>query len=112
MTFDELAKDLVTDYTINGKDTLKRVKWSLDCLEESFKSMRATDITTDKIQVHIEKRMKEGLSNASIRQNERRILRAQNEEVVEMIGAPGVTRTRGTRIRNPLLYPPELQGQP
>ena len=26
-------------------------------------------------------------------------------------GAPGVTRTRGTRIRNPLLYPPELQGQ-
>ena len=25
-------------------------------------------------------------------------------------GAPGVTRTRGTRIRNPLLYPPELQG--
>ena len=26
------------------------------------------------------------------------------------IGAPGVTRTPGTRIRNPLLYPPELQG--
>ena len=30
----------------------------------------------------------------------------------DVIGAPGVTRTRGTRIRNPLLYPPELQGQP
>ena len=30
--------------------------------------------------------------------------------MVELIGAPGVTRTRGTRIRNPLLYPPELQG--
>ena len=27
-----------------------------------------------------------------------------------LIGAPGVTRTPGTRIRNPLLYPPELQG--
>ncbi len=25
-------------------------------------------------------------------------------------GAPAVTRTRGTRIRNPLLYPPELRG--
>lgn len=24
------------------------------------------------------------------------------------IGAPGVIRTRGTRIRNPELYPPEL----
>ena len=32
-------------------------------------------------------------------------------QVIERIGAPGVTRTRGTRIRNPLLYPPELQGQ-
>jgi hypothetical protein len=26
-------------------------------------------------------------------------------------GAPGVTRTRDTRIRNPVLYPPELRGQ-
>src|SRR4026207_109242 len=24
--------------------------------------------------------------------------------------APGVTRTRGPRIRNPVLYPPELRG--
>jgi hypothetical protein len=27
------------------------------------------------------------------------------------LGAPGVTRTRGTRIRNPVLYPPELRGR-
>jgi hypothetical protein len=26
-------------------------------------------------------------------------------------GAPGVTRTRGTQIRNLVLYPPELRGQ-
>ena len=26
-------------------------------------------------------------------------------------GAPGVSRTRGTRIRNPLLYPSELRGR-
>ena len=31
-------------------------------------------------------------------------------QALEITGAPGVTRTRGTRIRNPLLYPPELQG--
>ena len=29
---------------------------------------------------------------------------------IVFIGAPGVTRTRGTRIRNPSLYPPELRG--
>ena len=66
VTFDALAKDLVTDYTVNGRDTLKRVKWSIDCLKESFGGMRATDITTDKVKLHIEKRMNDGLTNASI----------------------------------------------
>ena len=66
VTFDALSKDLVTDYTVNRRDTLKRVQWSIGCLKESFQGMRATDISTDKIKAHIEKRMKEGLSNASI----------------------------------------------
>ena len=66
VTFDELAKDLLTDYTVNGRDTLKRLQWSIGCLKESFEGMRATDITTDKVKAHIEKRMSEGLSNASI----------------------------------------------
>jgi integrase len=64
--FDDLAKILITDYTINGKDSLKRVVWSIDCLKESFEGMKAPEITTDKIQAHIEKRMRDGLSNASI----------------------------------------------
>ena len=51
-----------------------------------------------------------GHSLGTVDQNEQRILRAQNAQPIERIGAPGVTRTRGTRIRNPLLYPPELQG--
>lgn len=29
---------------------------------------------------------------------------------VTLNGAPGVTRTRGTQIRNLVLYPPELRG--
>lgn len=66
VSFDDLSKDLLTDYEINGRDTLKRAKWSVDCLKKSFQGMRATDITTDRIKAHIEKRMKEGLSNASI----------------------------------------------
>ena len=48
VTFDALAKDIVTDYTVNGRDTLRRVKWSVDCLKESFGGMRAMDITTDR----------------------------------------------------------------
>ena len=41
-----------------------------------------------------------------------KIKRACCQETLDRVSAPGVTRTRGTRIRNPLLYPPELQGQP
>ncbi len=33
------------------------------------------------------------------------------EQSPENIGAPGAIRTRGTRIRNPLLYPAELRGR-
>jgi hypothetical protein len=51
-------------------------------------------------------------SLGTIDQNAQRILRAQHREVIERIGAPGPTRTGGTRIRNPLLCPPELQGRP
>jgi len=57
VSFDDLAKDLVTDYMVNGRDTLKRLQWSIDCLKESFQGMRATDITTDKVKAHIEKRI-------------------------------------------------------
>jgi hypothetical protein len=35
----------------------------------------------------------------------------ESPNLLKIIGAPGPTRTGGTRIRNPLLYPPELQGQ-
>ena len=52
-----------------------------------------------------------GHSLGTIRQNEQWISRAQNMEAIERIGAPGPTRTGDLRIRNPLLYPPELQGQ-
>ena len=31
--------------------------------------------------------------------------------LVEFNGVPGAIRTRGLRIRNPLLYPAELRGQ-
>jgi len=66
VTFGDLAKDFLTDYKVNERDTLKRAKWVVDCLKKSFEEMRATDITTDKIKAHIEKRMDDGLANASI----------------------------------------------
>lgn len=64
--FDDLAKDFVTDYQINGKDSLAEAKRSVGYLKEAFGGMRATDIGTDKIKVYIEKRIENDMSNASI----------------------------------------------
>jgi integrase len=64
--FEDLAKDFLTDYKVNERDTLNRATWVVECLKKSFANMRVTNITTDKIQAHVEKRMEDGLTNASI----------------------------------------------
>jgi hypothetical protein len=64
--FDELAKDFLTDYRINGKDTLDKAKRSVKYLEEFFGGMKAVDIATAKAKTYTEKRLEDGMSNASI----------------------------------------------
>jgi integrase len=64
--FDELAEDLLTDYRINGKRTLDKATCCIGHLKESFEGMRITQITTAKIKEYVDRRMREGLSNASI----------------------------------------------
>lgn len=66
ITFDDLAKDLLTDYRVNGKDTIAKAERSVKYLKEFYGGTKAIDITTDKVKAYIEKRMEEGLSNASI----------------------------------------------
>jgi len=64
--FEELAEDFLTDYRISGKDTLVKAERSVRYLKEFFGGMRVPEITTDRVKTYIDKRMKEGLSNASI----------------------------------------------
>jgi integrase len=66
VTFKELAEDFLTDYRINGRDTIKKAKRSVEYLKEAFGDMRATDITTARVKTYIDDRMNKGLSNASI----------------------------------------------
>ncbi len=66
VTFDELANDFLTDYTINMRDTIDKAERLVRYLKKTFEGMRATDITTAKIKDHIERRMESNLSNASI----------------------------------------------
>src|SRR5512139_412388 len=64
--FDDLAKDYVNDYRINGKRTTAKAERCARYLEEVFGGMRVTEITTTRIRSYIESRIGSGLSHASI----------------------------------------------
>lgn len=64
--FEELAEDYLTDYRVNGKDTIRKAELCVRYLGKFFGGMRAVDISTDKIRAYIQKRIDEGFSNASI----------------------------------------------
>ena len=64
--FDELAKDLITDYTINGKKSVERVQFCIDHLKRYFEGHRANDITTDKIKKYIAHRQEKQAKNGTI----------------------------------------------
>ncbi len=64
--FDELAEDFLTEYRINRKKTLVKAVCSVKLLKGVFGGMRVTEITTAGIKEYIDKRMAEGVSNATI----------------------------------------------
>ncbi|GAB4389923.1 MAG: hypothetical protein Kow0025_18470 [Thermodesulfovibrionales bacterium] len=64
--FDELAEDLKRDYRVNSRKSLERAERSVKALAAYFGGVRAVDITTDRIQAFVDKRLDDGLSNASI----------------------------------------------
>jgi integrase len=66
VTFNQLAGDFLTDYRINGRDTLSKAERSVKYLKKFFGDMKATEVTTDKVKTYIEKRKEKGFSNASI----------------------------------------------
>lgn len=64
--FDELAEDFLADYRINQKKSIIRAERSVRYLKGEFEGMRATNITTPRIQGYIERRLNEGAAHASI----------------------------------------------
>jgi integrase len=64
--FDDLVKDYLTDYRINQKRSLEKAETSARYLTQEFGGMKIPEITTPIIKRYIEKRMKKGVSNATI----------------------------------------------
>ncbi len=65
-TFNELCKDLETDYRINKRRTADRLGRTLRHLKGTFEGMKAEDISTSFIQNYIIKRQDAGAANATI----------------------------------------------
>lgn len=64
--FDELANDLIIDYKINSRKTPERAELSVRHLAREFKGQAAAQITTDKVQNYIVKRLGEHAANGTI----------------------------------------------
>jgi integrase len=72
--FDDLAEDLKTSYEMNhdkqsdsGRLTAaQRLSEALEHLNGMFKTLRATDITSDKVQKYINRRQQQGAANGTI----------------------------------------------
>jgi integrase len=66
ITFDMLAKDLLTDYCVNGRRSVESAELSVKHLRHFFALDRALDITTDRVRAYVSTRQAEGASNGSI----------------------------------------------
>lgn len=64
--FEELARDFLTDYRVNGKRSLDRAERSVAHLQRHFAGWRVLHITTPAIRAYVEKRQGEGAQNATI----------------------------------------------
>ncbi|MFH1983693.1 MAG: site-specific integrase [Pseudomonadota bacterium] len=58
VTFDELSKEFITDYRINGKKSLDRAELSVRHLKEEFEGVKVPEISTPRIQQYVSERMK------------------------------------------------------
>lgn len=76
--FDELIEDYLTDYRINKKRTVKRAERCSRFLLGEFQGMRATEITTTAVKKYIDRRLNDGIHNATINRELAAVKRAFN----------------------------------
>ena len=64
--FEEIAEGYLTDYQVNKRKSLKKAEQYIEHLKGSFEGFRVVNITTDRIKNHINRRIDEGLANATV----------------------------------------------
>ena len=66
LTFEDMVRDLVNDYQVNGRRSLKTVLYYIPHLRGFFGLDRAIDITPDRVRAYQTHRLQEGVSNATV----------------------------------------------
>lgn len=66
-TFEDLARMLLDDYTINGRKSFRTAKNSLKALREFFGTSLARDLTLDRLTAYVTVRLEAGRQPATIR---------------------------------------------
>lgn len=66
LTFEDTVKDLVNDYQVNGRRSLKTVLYYIPHLRGFFGLDRAIDVTPDRGRAYQAHRLEEGASNATV----------------------------------------------
>jgi integrase len=66
ISFEELAQDLISDYTLNARKSSGRAEISIKHLSGFFKGMKAANITSNIIEKYVMKRKESAASNGTI----------------------------------------------
>lgn len=64
--FEEIAADMIRDYRVNGRKSLKKAERSVRQLQKHFGGVRVADITTSRIENFILDRLEGGVENGTV----------------------------------------------
>ncbi|MFW6113670.1 MAG: tyrosine-type recombinase/integrase [Actinomycetota bacterium] len=76
--YDELIKDLRTDYRVNGRKSTERLEASIKHLDKFFKGYRVVEITPSAVSEYVEKRLEEEAAPGTINRELTALKRALN----------------------------------
>lgn len=76
--YDELVKDLKTDYRVNGRKSTERLEASIKHLDKAFKGYRVVEITPSQVSEYVEKRLEEEAAPGTINRELTALKRALN----------------------------------